>query len=236
MKTRHFLTIATLAVGMAMTCMMMTSCAKEDNPIDNATDGPNVLPAGVILENKVPCQIEDYGGWRDYSVRMQYRVIDKLYQGKYPAVELISINSARKAYKIFIPDSVVGYWGEEYKVSKIKLQDFEFYRSGLVELHMNNHIPYIEENFEGCTNLKKLYLPEGVQVIWDNAFKGCTSLEEIHLPSSLRYIGEHAFDGCENLKYAIFNVKKIHNNRGWFSEGVEFFTEEQWEKKNPGTR
>lgn len=33
MKTRHFLTIATLAVGMAMTSMMMTSCAKEDNPV-----------------------------------------------------------------------------------------------------------------------------------------------------------------------------------------------------------
>ena len=35
MKTRHFLMMATLAVGMAMTSMMMTSCAKEDNPVND---------------------------------------------------------------------------------------------------------------------------------------------------------------------------------------------------------
>ena len=38
MKTRHFLMMATLAVGMAMTGMIMTSCAKEDNPIHQPSD------------------------------------------------------------------------------------------------------------------------------------------------------------------------------------------------------
>ena len=37
MKTRHFLMMATLAVGIAMTSMMITSCAKADNPGDDAT-------------------------------------------------------------------------------------------------------------------------------------------------------------------------------------------------------
>ena len=35
MKTRHFQMMATLAVGMAMTCVTMTSCAKEDNPVND---------------------------------------------------------------------------------------------------------------------------------------------------------------------------------------------------------
>lgn len=35
MKTTHFLMTAILAVSMAMTCAMMTSCAKEDNPVDS---------------------------------------------------------------------------------------------------------------------------------------------------------------------------------------------------------
>lgn len=55
MKTRHFLMMAILAVGMAMIGMMMTSCAKEDNPVEELDgaipgagapggDSPNIAP------------------------------------------------------------------------------------------------------------------------------------------------------------------------------------------------
>ncbi len=35
MKTRHFLMMAILAVGIAMTSVMMVSCSKEDDPTEN---------------------------------------------------------------------------------------------------------------------------------------------------------------------------------------------------------
>ena len=35
MKTRHFLMMAILAVGIAMTSVMMASCSKEDDPTEN---------------------------------------------------------------------------------------------------------------------------------------------------------------------------------------------------------
>ena len=40
MKTRNFLTMVALVMGMAMTCVMTTSCSKEDNPVDIPGDIP----------------------------------------------------------------------------------------------------------------------------------------------------------------------------------------------------
>ena len=45
MKTRHFLMMATLAVGMVMTSMLITSCSKEDNQSSNDM---NVLEQSLI--------------------------------------------------------------------------------------------------------------------------------------------------------------------------------------------
>ena len=230
MKTRHFLMMATLAVGIAMTSMMTTSCSKADNPVDTPMDGPNVLPVGVILENDVHRQFELKGEWRNERVRMQYRVID---QGENPKVELISVDLLPLNYKLFIPDSVVGYWGEEYKVTKIRLRDFNKDKSGLVELYMNKYVKDIGGSFKLCTHLKKVYLP-GVDWIRQLAFMKCTSLEELHLYSPWIRIEEEAFEGCENLKYVIFHSNRPHYEQIWFPEGVEFFTEEQWNDRNQG--
>lgn len=52
MKTRHFQMMATLAVGLAMTCVMTTSCSVEDNPVDD----------GVVIENENGKEALDLGG------------------------------------------------------------------------------------------------------------------------------------------------------------------------------
>ena len=38
MRTKTFLTMAAMTVGLAMTGAMMTSCSKIDNPTDNPGD------------------------------------------------------------------------------------------------------------------------------------------------------------------------------------------------------
>lgn len=43
-------------------------------------------------------------------------------------------------------------------------------------------------------------VPEGVEIICDEAFKECESLERIKLPNSVVHIGESAFSECENLR------------------------------------
>lgn len=61
-------------------------------------------------------------------------------------------------------------------------------------------VSYVHENaFEGCINLKKVVLEEGVTSIEGLAFSGCIELSEVHLPDSLCKIGSSAFMGCNSL-------------------------------------
>lgn len=52
--------------------------------------------------------------------------------------------------------------------------------------------------FFGCSALKDVVLPEGVEYIRDGAFSG-SAIEAIHLPNTLKVIEKNAFV-CENLK------------------------------------
>lgn len=56
-----------------------------------------------------------------------------------------------------------------------------------------------DNTFEGCANLKKAILKDGVSEIGSYAFKDCTSLEELYLPDSLCEIGTSAFQECSSL-------------------------------------
>lgn len=53
--------------------------------------------------------------------------------------------------------------------------------------------------FTGQTQLTKITLPLGIQIIDAMAFSGCTGLTEINIPYSVSEIGMFAFEGCTNL-------------------------------------
>ena len=53
-------------------------------------------------------------------------------------------------------------------------------------------------------NVKNIVLPEGLEVIDDNAFCGFKNLEEINLPSTLVRIGDNAFTNCSSLANVAF--------------------------------
>lgn len=53
--------------------------------------------------------------------------------------------------------------------------------------------------FSGCSNLRNIRLPEGLEHIGNGCF--CeTNLEEITIPSSVATIEEYAFYNCRSLK------------------------------------
>lgn len=54
--------------------------------------------------------------------------------------------------------------------------------------------------FAGCTDLKEVEIPEGVQAIYSNAFYMCSSLESINIPDSVEYMGDSVFEDCDSLK------------------------------------
>lgn len=55
------------------------------------------------------------------------------------------------------------------------------------------------EAFRFNSDIKTVFISEGVTAIGDYAFDRCPELTEIILPSSIRYIGRGAFDSCHNL-------------------------------------
>ncbi len=60
----------------------------------------------------------------------------------------------------------------------------------------NSKIWYLGEN----DHIKKIIIPEGVEVINMYAFAGMEGLEEVVLPSTLKHIGVGAFLGCTSLR------------------------------------
>ncbi len=54
--------------------------------------------------------------------------------------------------------------------------------------------------FNGCKELTKITIPEGVKTVSFNGFKECVKLAEVVLPSSIKTIGGYAFLRCTALK------------------------------------
>ena len=53
--------------------------------------------------------------------------------------------------------------------------------------------------FTGATNLEEVFIPEGIKEIGTQAFMHCGMLNSVTIPNSVYSIGAGAFDGCNNL-------------------------------------
>ena len=106
---------------------------------------------------------------------------------------------------------VTGYLGEELEVvipEKIDrlpvyaIAGLAFYESVPVESVMiPEGVEVLEENaFYYCTALKTVSLPESLHTIGDKAFSWCSSLEEITLPDAVTAIPAYCFNQCTLLK------------------------------------
>ena len=92
-------------------------------------------------------------------------------------------------------------------------EEFEFF-DAIIAIEL---APWSDGGFRGCTNLKKIKLPQSLQTIFDGAipgqysstgaFKDCTSLESIAIPPKVERIPRSAFYNCINLKNVVFEGK-----------------------------
>ena len=55
------------------------------------------------------------------------------------------------------------------------------------------------EEFEKCSVLKKIIIPDSVQSIGESAFEYCALLQDIAIPNAVTNIGDYAFYGCSGL-------------------------------------
>lgn len=84
-----------------------------------------------------------------------------------------------------------------------------FYKTGIRSVSvfsgMISSVGTASEN--ALKTVNKLILPDGVEVIDDEAFAECTSLTEVVLPNSLKRIGKRAFAGCKKLEMITWSEK-----------------------------
>lgn len=162
----------------------------------------------------------------DTSLRLTYRVIDET--NHYVEVEKQLNEFNNNQVKIVnIPDTVT-YNGQEYTVTKIANNGFQ-YSNSLQTVTIPNTVTQIGNNaFHGCGMLEevdmpntiteigsaafqechKLYsiaLPEGVTTIGEQCFASCSSLKEVIFPSSLDSIYSQAFKNCNSIRFIFFN-------------------------------
>lgn len=130
---------------------------------------------------------------------------DKTRLIKYP------VGNRRERY--VIPDGVISIEKDAFKGSggissiiiggganpEIDVEEFEKC-SVLKEIIIPNSVQSIGESaFEYCALLQNLIIPNIVVDIGDYAFYGCDSLTNIELPDSVVSVGEYAFASCDNL-------------------------------------
>ncbi|MBO5755619.1 MAG: leucine-rich repeat protein, partial [Clostridia bacterium] len=77
-------------------------------------------------------------------------------------------------------------------------------KGGVLEIpHMHDGLRVIAisaNTFEGNTSIRKVVLPNTIELIGANAFKNCTELMEVELPDgSLATVDSYAFAGCTSL-------------------------------------
>ena len=77
-------------------------------------------------------------------------------------------------------------------------------------LGMPAGLPEMPGAFQGNTDITKVIITEGIEVIGASTFSGCTGLSLISIPSSITMIEEYAFEGCK----LTFNEKDNGNYLG----------------------
>ncbi|MBO7128869.1 MAG: leucine-rich repeat protein [Prevotella sp.] len=205
MKTRHFLMMATLAVGIAMTSMMMTSCAKEDNPVDTPEE-----MSGEGMSGASP----GAGGGSLVDGDWTYSISDN-------DVILTGFNNPNKATWIYlsipvkVDNKYVTYIATPYGV------DFSEFKK-LKRLIFDKDCRIDEmPSVRGCSTLQNIYfgnvadkLPNSMKTVksftfdgtaikkidfnqvnsvGDKVFRDCNSLESVNIPNTDVSLGEEVF-------------------------------------------
>lgn len=83
-----------------------------------------------------------------------------------------------------------------------------------------------EDDFKGCSSLKKVTFPTTLEYIAPYAFSGCSSLEKVDLTNTkLECIADNAFEECDSLKKVLLpdTDLRIYQDAFWFCGNLTEF-------------
>ncbi len=92
---------------------------------------------------------------------------------------------------------------EGYPVTVIGRNAF-YRKAALTRVEFPNTLRAIDYYaFHGCSALRDVVIPEGLEYVYHSAFYECTSLEQIAFPNSLKVLDGHIFHDCSALKEVV---------------------------------
>ena len=125
----------------------------------------------------------------------------------------------------FLEDSMMSYTNKVEKFEDyVKKTPYYFVERFYNENHIGDYLSGYEfkdgllinndtKKLLKCSELLKddtVIIPEGIEIIEDEAFANNTILAVVEFPSTLKRIGDHAFYNCEKLEYVVFETFKIN--------------------------
>lgn len=130
---------------------------------------------------------------------------------EYNVIENSNYCTIKSCYKDVVGDVYIGAYYGEYKVLGIEAGAFKNC-TNIKNVYLLDGILNIDEGaFEGCTNLESIIIPNTVVRIGNNAFKNCSALSDVTMGKQVKEIGNEAFSGCSSLKEIIIplSVEKM---------------------------
>ena len=96
---------------------------------------------------------------------------------------------------------IISGTGAMSKYKSTQSPPWDGYKSEIKSIFIEEGITTIGNYaFKGCTNLTYVSIPNTVTEIGSNVFSGCTNLESIAIPDSVTSIGTNLFENCTSLK------------------------------------
>ena len=132
---------------------------------------------------------------------------------EYNIIENSNYCTIKSCYKDLVGDVYIGAYFNEYKVLGIESSAFKDC-TNIKNVYLLDGILNIDDSaFEGCTSLESIIIPDTVVRIGNNVFKDCSSLINVTLGKSLKSIGDETFFGCSSLSEII--IPKSVENMGY---------------------
>lgn len=106
--------------------------------------------------------------------------------------------------------------GDMVKVNQYALAPWDTYKTKIVTVNIESGITSIcGSAFYGCSNLKKITIPDSVKTIGSAAFSGCSKLASISLPDGVDFVGGSTFNKCSAL--TAINIPDGVTNIGFYA-------------------
>lgn len=146
--------------------------------------------------------------------------------------ELLSDGKTYKAtYKELLMSDLVSYNLDD-KTDKYTVKARDNFNATDIKIsntYQGKAVVGIEENgFKGCSSLRKIEIPENVQMIGSSAFSDCYNLETIDGEEFATWIGSSAFMNCTSLKTITINNRITTLPASLFS-GCSSLTDVNWD-------